>query len=156
MNKSMHRSTIQQWKHCVTHVHLDEVDIVQRDRQQSCFNASCSVTQTHTNIAVRDSTGVRKIRATMTRWTLSQTDPHSPSSPLSKPGSLTIFGVKRRRRRRTLASINTLYYIHLVTHLEGGDHKVSPGKKRTLTYNGTGRTYQRDNIIGFHCLIYNI
>ncbi len=25
---SMHRSTIQQWKHCVTHVHLDEVDKV--------------------------------------------------------------------------------------------------------------------------------
>jgi hypothetical protein len=38
---SMHRSTIQQWKHCVTHVHLDEADIVQRARQQSCINAVC-------------------------------------------------------------------------------------------------------------------
>jgi hypothetical protein len=46
---SIHRSTIQQWKQCVTHVHLDEVDIVQRGRQQSCMNAACSATQKHTN-----------------------------------------------------------------------------------------------------------
>jgi hypothetical protein len=60
----------------------------------------------------------------MTRWTPPLADPQPPSSPLSKPGSLIIFGVKRRRRRRTWASINTLYYKHFVTHIEGGDHKV--------------------------------
>jgi hypothetical protein len=33
---------------------------------------------------------------------------------------------KEKRRRRALASIITLYYIHcLITHLEGGDHKVA-------------------------------
>jgi hypothetical protein len=45
-----------------------------------------------------------------------------------------------------LASINTLYYIHLVAHLEGGEHNVAPNP--TLTYSGTGRTYQRDSIVG--------
>jgi hypothetical protein len=32
---------------------------------------------------------------------------------------------KEKRRRRALASIITLCYIHLITHLEGGDHKVA-------------------------------
>ena len=34
--------------------------------------------------------------------------------------------VKRRRRKRGLASINTHYYMHLSTHLDGGDHEVAP------------------------------
>ena len=66
---------------------------------------------------VRDSMDARKIRVTMTRWTPPQADPYPPSSPLSKLGSLIIFGTKRRRRSRALASIITLYYIHLITHL---------------------------------------
>jgi hypothetical protein len=58
------------------------------------------------------------------------TAPGGPSTPLitsvqAVPGSLIIFGAKRRRRRRTWASISTLYYIHFVTHIEGGDHKVA-------------------------------
>jgi hypothetical protein len=70
--------------------------------------------------------GARKIMATMTRWTPPQADPYPPSSPLSKLGSLITLGAKRRRRRKGLASIITLYYIHLITHLEGGDHKITP------------------------------
>jgi hypothetical protein len=37
---------------------------------------------------------------------------------------------ERRRRKRELNNINTLYYIHLVTHLEGDDHKVVPFLKK--------------------------
>jgi len=39
--------------------------------------------------------------------------PSPPTSPLSKLGSQIISGAKRRRRRRVLVSINTLYYIHI-------------------------------------------
>jgi hypothetical protein len=73
---------------------------------------------------VWDSMGDR-IRATMTRWTPPQPDPHPPSSPLSKFGRLITSDVKRRRRKRGLASINTHYYIHLSTHLDWGDHEVA-------------------------------
>ena len=38
--------------------------------------------------------------------------PSTPSSLLSKLGSQIISGAKRRRRRRTMTSINILYYIH--------------------------------------------
>jgi hypothetical protein len=90
--------------------------------------------------------GPRTIMATMTRWTSPQADPYPPSSPLSKLGSLIIFGAKRERRRRVLVSTIKLYYIQLITNLEGGDHKVAPNS--TLTYSGTDRTYQRDSIVG--------
>ncbi len=82
----------------------------------------------------------------MTRWTPPQADPYPPSSPLSKLDSLIIFGVKRGRRRRELVVIIKLYYIQLITNLEGDDHKVVTNP--TLTYSGTGRTYQRDNLVG--------
>jgi hypothetical protein len=57
--------------------------------------------------------GVWKVKTTIIRWTLSQTDPHPPSSRPSKLGSQIISGAKRKRRRRTVDSINTLYYIHI-------------------------------------------
>jgi hypothetical protein len=54
------------------------------------------------------------------------TAPGGPSSPL------------------ITSCIITLYYIHLITHLAGGDHNPNP----TLTYSGSDRTYQRDSIVG--------
>jgi hypothetical protein len=77
--------------------------------------------------------GVRKIMATMTRWTPPQGDLYPLSSPLSKLDNLITYGTKRRRRRRELTSIITLYYIHLITHLEGGDHKVTPNPILTVS-----------------------
>jgi hypothetical protein len=77
--------------------------------------------------------GARKIKETMTRWTPSRADPHPPSSPLSKLGSQTISGAKRRRRRRALDSINTLLH----THIEGGDHKATPQNTHTHTHTHT-------------------
>jgi hypothetical protein len=94
--------------------------------------------------------GVRKIKATMTRWTPPLATPHPLSSPLSKLVSQIRSGVKRKRRRRELDSINNL----LLTQLNGSDHKVAPPPKKkthanthTLTYNGTDHTYQRDCIL---------
>jgi hypothetical protein len=93
----------------------------------AAYTAHYSQLQLGADIIVSsNSMGARKIRATMTRWAPPQVDPHPPSSPLSKLGSLITLGAKRRRRRRGLTSTITLYYIHFITYLEGGDHKVAP------------------------------
>ena len=70
--------------------------------------------------------GARKTKVTMTRWTPPLADPHPPSSPLSKPGSLITLGAKRRRRGKGLVSTITFYYIHFITDLEEDDQKVVP------------------------------
>jgi hypothetical protein len=69
-----------------------------------------------------------------------RTDPHPPSSPLSNLVSQTISGAKRRRRRRELASINTLYYIHILKEVT----IRLPLSKHTHTHTHT----QNNNITG--------
>ncbi len=68
------------------------------------------------------------------------TVPGGPSPPLItslQTFNLKIFGVKRRRRRRTWSSINTLYYIHFVTHIEGDDHQDKSFKKKKHPHTHT-------------------
>jgi len=113
----------------------------------AAYTAHYSQLQLGADIIVSsNSMGARKIRATMTRWAPPQVDPHPPSSPLSKLGSLITLGAKRRRRRRGLTSTITLYYIHS-SHISKEATIRSP-LTPTLTNSGTGRTYQRDSIVG--------
>ena len=117
----------------------------------AAYTAHYSQLQLGADIIVSsNSMGARKIRATMTRWAPPQVDPHPPSSPLSKLGSLITLGAKRRRRRRGLTSTITLYYRHFITYLEGGDHKVAPPpkkKKHTHTLSRTAQPTARINKI---------